>query len=299
MGSEFRKNVITLIPRASLPQKKFGELSFEEIKHLTTELTAEERASQYADLYDQPSVLTEEQKRIIDGPPMDKKDAFNPEDYGAYMNMAGDCEVENGYCVLEDGVTYSAVKIIQPGRTNEKMDAYNKEFALEGALAYKIWCPGYHYYSYEDGCVEDFGYGLLNMKNVSDTAGYAGCIDMSLFGIRMDEVEKNDSRCVWISGNYWRNYPVLNDRVSEESIDVIILNYLRQVPEGRELRIRLYSGIGIENGKLVRKKLPKMLDAQECARMHMKHLMLEYGNEARLVNQFWERRNALHLSQKK
>ncbi len=51
MGSEFRKDVITLIPRASLPQKKFGELSFEEIRKLTTELTPQERASKYADLY--------------------------------------------------------------------------------------------------------------------------------------------------------------------------------------------------------------------------------------------------------
>lgn len=290
MGSEFRKDVITLIPRASLPQKKFGELSFDEITHLTTDLTPEEKASPYADLYYQPGPLSEEQKRIIDGPPMDVKKAFRPEDYGSYMNIAGDCEVENGYCVLEDGVTYSAAKIVQPGRTNEKMDAYNKEFCLEGALAYKIWCPLYHYYSYEDGCIEDFGYGLLNMKNISDSSGYARCIDMSLFGIRMDEVEKRDSQCVWISGNYWKNYPVLSDRVSEESIDVIIINYLRQVPEGRELRIRLYAGIGIENGRLVRKKLPEILAPEEYGRLHMKHLMLEYQNEARLVNQFWERR---------
>lgn len=44
MGSEFRKNVITLIPRAGLLLKKFGELSFEEIKQLTTNLTPEEYA---------------------------------------------------------------------------------------------------------------------------------------------------------------------------------------------------------------------------------------------------------------
>ena len=42
MGVEFRKEgLVTLIPRASFPQKKFGDLSFEEIKALTTELTEE------------------------------------------------------------------------------------------------------------------------------------------------------------------------------------------------------------------------------------------------------------------
>ena len=59
----------------------------------------------------------------------------------------------------------------------------------------------------------------------------------------------------------------------------------------RELRIRLYSGVGIQNGKIVRSKLPDLLPPEEYARMHMKHLMLEYGNEARLVNQFWERKH--------
>lgn len=291
MGSEFRKDVITLIPRASLPLKKFGELSFEEIKQLTTDLTPEEKASEYADLYYQKDPLTEEQKAIIDGLPMDVQYAFAPEDYAKHMNVTGACEVENGYCVLPDGVTYSAARILQPGRTNEKMDAYNKEFALEGALAYKIWCPGYHYYSYADGCIEDFGYGRLNMKNISDIEGYAGCVDVSLFGIDLDKVAENDPQCVWISGNYWKNYPVLEDRISEEPIEVIIINYLREVPEGRELRIRLYSGVGIQNGKIVRSKLPDLLPPEEYARMHMKHLMLEYGNEARLVNQFWERKH--------
>ena len=33
MGVEYReKGLVTMIPRASFPQKKYGELSFEEIK---------------------------------------------------------------------------------------------------------------------------------------------------------------------------------------------------------------------------------------------------------------------------
>ena len=45
MGTEFRKDVVTLIPRASHPARKFGELSFAEIQKLTTRLTEEEKQS--------------------------------------------------------------------------------------------------------------------------------------------------------------------------------------------------------------------------------------------------------------
>lgn len=290
MGSEFRKNVITLIPRTSRPAKKFGELSFKDIKNLTTDLTPEEKKSVYADLYYQESCLTEEQKNIISGPAMNVKDAFEPEQYSEYMNIVENCNVENGYCVLPSGVTYSAVRTIQPKRSNERMDAYNKEFGLEGAIAYKLWCPGYHYYSYEDGCVEDFGYGLLNMKNISDTTGYSGCIDIGLFGMDEEKIPQRDPACIWASGNYWKLYPLLEDRISEDPIDIVIFNYLREIPEGRELRIRLFGGLSIQNGKFVRTKMPSLCSKEEYARNHMKHLMLEYGNEARLVNQFWERR---------
>ena len=292
MGVEFReKGLVTLIPRASFPQKKFGELSFEEIKALTPELTEEEKQSPFADLYEKGNILTERQEKAVEGPPIGVEEAFEPEDYAKNMNRQGYTAVENGYCVLESGAAYSAAILRQVGRTNENMDAYNKEFAPEGALAYKLWCPGYHYYHYSDGAIEDFGYGLLNMKAVVGEDHFANGMDIRLLGVDPDKVKENDPDCLWLGGNYWMNYPVLEDRISEKPIEMIIVNYLRKTDYGRELRIRLFGGVGIRDGKLVRTGFPEGLDPMECARMHMRHLMLEYGNEARWVNEYWNRKN--------
>lgn len=289
MEIEFRKDVVTLIPRTSSPNKRFGELSFEEIKNLDPGLSEEERKSPYADLYDSRYELSPEQEKILNGPPMRVEDAFEPEEYGANMNRQGNCQVESGYCVLPGGIGYSAVRVEKPGQTNEKMDFFNREFGKEASLAYKLWCPGCHYFHYTDGAIEDMGYGLMNMKMVSDGSVFSNGIDIRLLGIDLDKVEERDPDCVWIAGNYWQCYPVLEDHISETPVDAVIVNYMRQTPAGREHRIRFYTGLAIKDGKLVRNGFSDHQLAEKYAKYNMYHLMLEYGNEARIVNEFWER----------
>ena len=61
MGVEFRqKGLVTMIPHASSPVKKFGELSFEEIKSLTPDLTLEEAASPFAKYFYEENKLPQE-----------------------------------------------------------------------------------------------------------------------------------------------------------------------------------------------------------------------------------------------
>ncbi|MCI8993406.1 MAG: hypothetical protein HFG80_11910 [Eubacterium sp.] len=291
MGVEFRqKGLVTMIPHASSPVKKFGELSFEEIKALTPDLTLEEAASPFAKYFYEENKLPQEFEAIANGPAMNVEDAFEPWDYAKHMNTDGYCRVENGYCVLKSGIAYSAVMIQQPGRTNEKMDAYNKEFAPEGALAYKTWTPGAHYFHFTDGAIEDFGYGLLHMHAIFDEDSYCNGTDVTKLGVELERVKENDPRCIWIGGNYWEHFQVLDTRISDQMIAMLIVNYLRETKEGRELRIRIFAGVGIKDGEFIRTPLPKGYSAEEIARYHMIHLMLEYGHEARLVNQFWEER---------
>ena len=294
MGVEYRKpGTVTMIPHASTPVKKFGDLSFEEIKALSPDLSEEEKASPHAKFYYEPNVLSPEYQAIVDGPPMDVADAFEPEEYGKHMNIDGYCKVENGYCVLPSGIPYSAVLIKQPGRNNERMDAYNKEFGTVGALAYKCWTPGAHYFHYTDGAIEDFGYGLLNMHTYveSDGSNYCNGTDITKLGVDIEHVTENDPRCIWIGGNDWDHFQVLEDHIAEKPFINLIVNYLRETDEGRELRIRMFTGVGIRNGKLVKSDLPVGVEPLELARLHMIHLMLEYGHESRLVNQYWELRN--------
>ncbi len=294
MASEERKTeyreegLITMIPHTSQPVKRFEDMTFESIKALSPDLTEEEAASPFAKYYYEKNELSEEYAAVVDGPPMDVADAFEPWDYGKNMNTTGYCRVENGYCVLDSGITYSAVMIRQPGRTNEKMDAYNKYFAPEGALAYKAWTPGAHYFHTENGAIEDFGYGLLNMRAIIEEGNFCVGTDVTMLGIDIDKVKENDPRCIWVSGNDWEAYQVLETRISDQRRRSLIVNYLRKTDEGRELRIRLYGGVGIENGKFIRTPIPEDWDPMEIARLHMRHLMLEYGHESRMVNQFWE-----------
>lgn len=290
MGVEYRKEgLITMIPHASSPVKKFGDLSFEEIRRLKPALTEEEAASPHAKYFYEPNTLPEEFQKIADGPPMDVRDACEPQDYGKNMNRKGYCRVETGYCVLNSGIPYSAVMIRQPGRNNERMDAYNKEFGTVGALAYKCWTPGAHYFHYTDGAIEDFGYGLLNMHTYveEDGSNYCNGTDITKLGVDPDTVTIRDPDCVWIGGNDWDLFRVLEDRIDEKPCMNLIVNYLRETNEGRELRIRMFTGVGIRGGRLVRGDLPEGIEPVELARLHMIHLMLEYGHEARLVNQFW------------
>lgn len=279
-----------MIPHASSPVKRFGELSLEEILGLKADLTDEEAASPHAKFFYEPNVLSDDFQKIADGPPMDVKDAFEPWDYGRNMNTPGYCRVETGYCVLDSGIPYSAVMIRQPKRNNERMDAYNKGFGTVGALAYKCWTPGAHYFHYTDGAIEDFGYGLLNMHTYveSDGSDYCNGTDITKLGVDLEKVTENDPRCVWIGGNDWDHFRILENRIDDTPFINLIVNYLRETEDGRELRIRMFTGAGVRGGKLVRSPLPDGIEPLEMARLHMIHLMLEYGHEARLVNQYWD-----------
>ena len=133
-------------------------------------------------------------QNIIDvGKPMDPSKAFEMKDYGKFMNTPGYCEVENGYCVLPSGVTYAAMHLKQPGRTDEMVQYYNQNFAPEDGLFYKIWCPGYHFIHYVNSCVENFGFGQLNMK-------FAGGVEIEDLGLNFEEIAKNDPACIAICG---------------------------------------------------------------------------------------------------
>ncbi|MDO5540760.1 MAG: hypothetical protein Q4F83_11955 [Eubacteriales bacterium] len=127
------------------------------------------------------------------------------------------------------------------------------------------------------------------MRMVSDDPVFSNGIDIRLLGIDLQKVEEKDPDCLWIAGNYWQCYPVLEDSISEKPIDVVIVNYMRKTPTGREHRIRFYAGLAVKDGKLVRTGLPDNALSEEYAKCHMRHLMLEYGNEARMVNEFWDR----------
>ena len=274
----FSTNHAMLFPKdCGIP---FGTLSNEEVLALSTELTEKEQAHPHAHYHDlMPAPLPAELAEAISGPPMDPSKGFGMEDYGKFMNNTGHCEVENGYCVLPNGVTYAAAQIRQEGRTDEMVDWYNKEFAKGDNLFYKIWNPEAHYLHYENGCVENFGYGRMNMK-------FAGAVQVEDLGMKYEEIAQNDPACIQIGGTTSIGYNLDSDHPNVPEWNTIVF-YHRQTDYGREMRIRLWCGQGVDNGQYVY-TIPAPEEALDMARYTMIHMMKEYTNDNFLEKRFWE-----------
>ena len=267
-----------LMPKSiGLPMSVFSD---EGLLSLPSAPTPSELDTVHAEYYAMmPAPLSEEHKAMLAGPPMDPADAFMPQDYGRYMVGTGYCAVENGYCVLPSGVTYAAALIRQPGRTDEMVDFYNRYFAPRESLFYKTWFPGMHYLHFSDGCLEDFGFGRTLMQ-------FRCFVGPEAFGLTTEEVEARDPDCILIGGSSGVSRNLDSDDPHREERSMITF-YHRLTPEGREARIRLWFGIGYEDGEWYRTDVDpeKALHIAHCC---MAHLIQEYTNDQYLETKFWE-----------
>ena len=274
----YTKNKPMLLPKdCGVP---FGTLSNDEIRALKTQLTLKEKNHPHAK-YHKTSVakLPQEFIKAIQSGPMDSSKAFEMKDYGKFMNTTGHCDIENGYCVLPNGVTYAAALIRQTGRTDEMVDHYNKHFADCDNLFYKIWHPTAHYFTYSDGCVEDFGFGKMNML-------FTGQVHVESLGMKLEDIEKNDPSCIQINGTTTIGYNLDSEHPERLERNTIVF-YHRKTDYGREMRIRLWYGVGIENNQYAY-SLPEPENALNIARCCMTHMMEEYTNDEYLEKTFWE-----------
>lgn len=257
----------------------FGSLSDEELKKLGTGLTDMEKRAPHAVYYsDKPIRLSELFQKAISGGPMDPAQAFMPEEYGKHMNNTGHCAVENGYCVLPNGVTYAAVLLRQEGRTDEMIRWYNEKFAPEENLFYKTWLPGYHYLHYNNGAFEDFGFGRMNMR-------FACELKADEMGLDSGRIAKNDPACIGIGSTSAIGYNLDSNHPEAPQWNTIAF-YHRITDYGREMRIRLWYGYGrTENGVVLTP--PAAEEALDVAKKTMIHVMMEYSNDQYLETRFW------------
>ncbi len=267
-----------LIPKSmDIP---FGSMTVEELKRLSPELSEAEKKAPHAKyFYEVPVELSAKYKEVIAGGPMNPKDAFEMQDYGKIMNKSGYCKVENGYCVLPRGITFAAVQIDQPGRTDEMVDYYNKFFAPEGNLFYKIWYPGCHYLHFSNGALEDFGFGRVNIK-------FTGQVELESLRIHYEDVAVKDPTCIGINGSIAEFYNLDSDNPDKAIISTLVF-YHRLIENGREMRIRMWCGIAPDGkGGYIVDAVPDK-EALHMAKCTMMHLMQEYSNDEYLERKFW------------
>ena len=273
----FKTNRITMHPISS--GYHFGDLTDAQLRNLTPDLTEEESASSFATYYRAPMApISQEALDALDGPPILLKDAVFPWEYGEKMNHPGNCAVECGYCLLPGNIGYAAMRVFQPDRRDADVDYYNRHFAPVGDLAYKSWYPGAHIRHYVDGAVEDLGWGRLNMHFLPE-------VSMLYYGLELDKVAQRDPGCIRISQNRTLAYNL--DKPDEPVTHMTLMIYHREIPGGRELRLRGWLGAYFdENGTICRSFVDSPQEVLARAKMLTSHLAYEYHNEVRLIREF-------------
>lgn len=262
-----------LLPRADC--YGYDDFTDDELRALSWELTDKEKADPDSAYYGMvPAPLLPEHQRALDGPPMDLSAAFEFHDYGKAMNNTGHCREENGYCVLPSGVTYAAALMRQEGRNDEMTAYYNGHFCLTDSLFYKTWFPKAHYLHFNDGgAFEDFGFGRIKMR-------FTAMMDEKALGLDPGEVRKNDPACIYIGGTAAVGRNLDSDDPMKEERNIIMF-YHRETSYGREMRIRLFYGIGYEKGEFIY-TIPEKDRALDIARHTLYHIVHEYTNDMAL-----------------
>lgn len=269
-----------LLPKAGT-DRRMEEFTDEELMQITPALTKREKEAPHSEFYYQmPAPLPEYLQQVLHSAEMDHSDAFELKDYARNMNHSGHCRVENGCCVLPSGITYSAALIRQEGRTDEMIEFYNREFAETDSLFYKTWFPASHYLHYPDGAMEDFGFGRVKMKFMNQ-------ITPEQLGMDVCEIQKKDPACIGIGGTSAIGYNLDSDEPQKAEWNTIMF-YHRMTEYGREVRIRLWYGIGLDaDGYHI--TIPPKSEAGKIARCTLHHIIQEYTNDQYLQLKFWEK----------
>lgn len=246
---------------------------------MSAEITEEEKKDPFYKYYTEDlAPLEPEQQAVLDNGPMNPSGGCMPAQAGKILLDLDPAYPMNGYCVLDNGVGYSSALIHQDGITDEMFELYTKEFGHteNRRLMYKLWYPHMHMIHFEDGIVENWGYGfcLQEMK--------PSYCDLATFGISVDEIKRKDPGCIGFLG-------IGGDRIelsdpTETRRAMTMLQYTRPVPGGRELRVLYWNGAGFnENKELVLQPGADRKKTEEEMRLMYQHCVQEYQNQNRLI----------------
>jgi len=262
----------------------FGELGYEQLQNMTTQLTDAEKSAPSAKHFAEAMApLTTEYLAALEAPPLNPKECYMPNEAGAILLSSDSKIAENGYGVLTNGVGYAAILVKQDGITDGMIRKYRDEFAHDGpqTLFYKLWFPGMHLLHYENGVAENFGWGMMNMEMQMENFTFRH------LGISREEIPSRDPDCISLLGFYGRGWQIANPEVPP--IYTIMVQHTRQTKTGRELRVRFWNGAVFKSdGTLEYHVNPDRAQTEKQMKYMMEHCMREYSNELKLMREFWE-----------
>ncbi len=209
--------------------------------------------------------------------PMDPQFATLP-DHLDDMLKPGYLPVETGHCLLPEGGGYAAVNVKLHGISHEQY-VWWRQWRRQGNedFQYKLWYPGMHFrFSQRKRWImEDLGMGPMDIYQ------YARMTPSQL-GLKEEDVQRRPNCGVFSTAGLHRKVGADYD---EEPFGVVLAHFVREIPDGIELRSRFWIGYQVENGQivLVEKNIPPEFPACMAA-----HSAQENTNLRNLIPPLWE-----------
>ena len=263
--------------------KYMADYTLEELRLMSAEITEDEKKDPFFKYYsEEMAPLQPEHKEAIRRGALPAESGFMPKDAAAILLNRDMAYPENGWCVLNNGVGFASYLIHQDGITDEMIANYRNHFCHteNRLLFYKIWHPHNHMIHFEDGIVENWGWGFCRQDMDFEAMHWSN------LGITADDILRRDPDCLSflaIGGTC-----IQLDRSDRKPWPMVMLQYIREVTNGRDLRVIYWNGLrGNEDGSIM---LQVNQDREETM-TEMKHMFLhgtgEYCNELKLIRRFW------------
>lgn len=258
------------------------EMTLSEMRNLVSELTDEEKKSPFAKWYYDPmQEKTDEQKAAYETP-LREEQMFMPEAAGRIILEHDERYPDNGYGIMDNGVGYAAIRIDQTGITDEMIREYRENFANEPDLPdlyYKIWFPGRHIRHFNDGVIEDFGYGAMVLKMDLDRYG------LKHLGLTREYIEENTPDVLSMMMLGGSEYMLWAPERTQQSV---MMKCIRETADGRVIYVRFWNGlVPNEDGTCTAVPSGTRAEVETKMRCQFNHCLSEYYHELKHVKDFW------------
>ena len=259
-----------------------ADMTLTEMRSLVAELTEKEKQSPYAEFYyDRMREKTPEQQAAYEKP-LEQAQMYMPCDCGKIMIEHQSDYPSLGYGVLDNGVGYAAIRIDQTDVNDDMIREYREKYCHDvnnRDLFYKVWYPGKHIRHFEDGIIEDFGYGMmvLEMNREIYTLAHAG--------ITKEYIEEKDPHALNFLLVGGGGYMLWAPEITQQSL---MVQYTRETESGRVLYVHFWLGLTPNaDGTVTPKPIGDKEEVLIKMRHQYNHCVTEYNHELKHMKEFW------------
>ena len=266
------------------------DMTLEQMRYLVTELTEEEKKSPFAELYyERFPEKTAEQEAAYTAP-LSQDQMYMPCDCGKIMIEHQEDYPSLGYGCMENGVGYATIRIDQDGVTDEMIREYRDHYSIDPKhrdIFYKNWCPGKHVRHFEDGVLEDFGYGMMVLEMDWDI------YSLQHAGITKEYLEEKDPNAIAFMLCGGEGFMLWAPERTQHSV---MVSYTTDTGIGRKVFIHFWVGVKPgPDGTVIIEPAGTKGEVEGMMRHQYNHCVTEYSRQLKQMKEFW---NQNHPDQK-